>query len=78
LYNDFIFWHGWNQKTIMRADKRYGGNQTTLTDEVESVYDMKIYHPSRQAGYTLLIFFFGGVVFAHTKTMGIIHVCDYD
>lgn len=74
MYNDFIFWHGWNQKTIMRADKRYGRNQTTLTEDVESVYDMKIYHSSRQAGYTLLSFL--GVKVTHTKAMGIVHVCN--
>lgn len=60
----------------MRADKRYGGNQTTLTDEVESVYDMKIYHPSRQAGYTLLSFL--GVNVTHTEAKGIVHVFHND
>ena len=51
-FEDYIYWTDWKKESIERANKTTGKNRTTIQTRVDSVYDIQVYHASRQEGMT--------------------------
>jgi low density lipoprotein receptor-related protein 5/6 len=50
-FKDFIYWTDKGTRTIERADKLNGMNQTRLQSSAEEIEDISIFHTSRQLGW---------------------------
>ncbi|XP_033629378.1 low-density lipoprotein receptor-related protein 1-like isoform X2 [Asterias rubens] len=48
LFEDWLLWTDWENKTVVRADKYTGKNRTTLVTTVHRPMDIHVYHPLRQ------------------------------
>ncbi|XP_016139265.1 low-density lipoprotein receptor-related protein 1-like [Sinocyclocheilus grahami] len=48
LFEEYIYWTDWETKSINRAHKTLGTNNTVLISTLHRPMDLHIYHPSRQ------------------------------
>ncbi|XP_076640079.1 low-density lipoprotein receptor-related protein 6 isoform X1 [Colletes latitarsis] len=50
-YQDYIYWTDWNTGDIEKANKTTGANRVKIHNKLESVTDLLVFHPSKQAGW---------------------------
>ena len=48
VFEDYIFWSDWAHKSVIRANKFTGLNQTTIQGNLRKPMDIKLRHPVRQ------------------------------
>ena len=53
LYEDYIYWTDWVDKSIERANKTSGENRTRISEDLDLIMDILVFHASRQAGRCL-------------------------
>lgn len=49
-YQDNIYWTDWLEKSIAVVNKKTGPNLTVIQNEMDSIMDILVFHPSRQSG----------------------------
>ena len=48
LFEDWVYWSDWSQKSVMQFNKLHGGNVSTVFRGVTKPVDIHTVHPLRQ------------------------------
>lgn len=50
VYNSYVYWTDWQQKSVERADKLSGGHRQVIADNIDYLMEIKMVTPSRETG----------------------------
>ena len=50
VYNSFVYWTDWQQKSVERADKLSGGHRQVIAENIDYLMEIKMVTPSRETG----------------------------